>query len=185
MSRSAVPFRIIFGLAIKNREEKALSIWAEPSCFLLFFYLPLSISAPGAKHQATDAAPSVFVTTSSNWQKPRSVKKLHKFPTSCYGKCRIHTVPPISEETAPAAGSNTPNGRNIRIFSTKYRSGRHWFPRFQTASNPHRFSNPVLSKKQCNRNQHGKIDGYQKPRQSCPPCSARYCSSRFRFFWIC
>ena len=85
------------------------------------------------------AAPIVFVTTSSNWQKPRSVKS-----------CTVSNIMLVANaaytqyhhlrRNGTAAGSNAPNGRNSRIFSTKYRSGRHWFPQVSNSFK----STPVL-----------------------------------------
>ena len=125
---------------------------------------PLQHFRTSANTRYPMAAPSVFVTTSSNWQKPRSVKS-----------CTVSNIMLVANaaytqyhhlrRNGTAAGSNAPNGRNSRIFSTKYRSGSHWFPPGFKQLHIHARSRTRFSGKQRNRKHHRKIDYYQKTQQ--------------------
>ena len=128
----------------KTGNEKALSKMGRAfllSIYKIFFPFSLFLHHlhTSANTRYPMAAPSVFVTTSSSWQKPRSVKSCTVSSIILVANA-AYTQHHHLRRNGTAAGSNAPNGRNSRIFSTKYRSGSLWLPQ---VSNSFR-STPVL-----------------------------------------
>ena len=139
-------FALFSGLAIKTGKKKALSIWAEPSCFPSILLSSLSnISAPVQKPD-TRWLLQAYSSQHHLTGRSRALLKATQFPTSCSWQMRHTHSTTISEETAPPPAVMHRTAETAEYFTQNTGPADTGFPRFQTASNPHLFSNPVLSK---------------------------------------
>ena len=139
-------FALFSGLAIKTGKKKALSIWAEPSCFPSILLSSLSnISAPVQTPDTRwllQAYSSQHHLTGSS----RALLRAALFPASCLWKTPHRRSTILSEETEPPPAAIRRTGETAEYFPQNTGPAAAGFPRFQTASHPRPFSNPVLWK---------------------------------------
>ena len=131
---------------LKTGKKKALSIWAEPSCFPSILLSSLSnISAPVQTPDTRwllQAYSSQHHLTGSS----RALLRAALFPASCLWKTPHRRSTILSEETEPPPAAIRRTGETAEYFPQNTGPAAAGFPRFQTASHPRPFSNPVLWK---------------------------------------
>ena len=139
-------FCIIFGSCYKTGRKSSVHLGR---AFLFSFYssiFPLQHFRTSANTQIPDGCSkrirhNIHLTGSS-----RALLRAALFPASCLWKTPHRRSTILSEETEPPPAALRRTGETAEYFPQNTGPAAAGFPRFQTASHPRPFSNPVLWK---------------------------------------